>query len=383
LTVHVLLTADNHLDITAVQYGPRRFERKRDFQRCFEALVGFALENRPDLVLVGGDFYDTILPGNPTRAFVSEQFKQLHDKDIKIFLVSGHHDTPRSIEQAVSPLLVHANAGHAYFLQSPEPTTKTLRIQQDTINITGMSLDPSLGPDQDPLQTSPPPSQTGVNIFLTHYPIEGFQGYFGQETHIATASIPRNYQLFASGHLHHHQKHTINNTPVLYPGSTERCSFQEEDEKKGFLWLELDQTGIVHEEFHQTPARPMETLHYKVSGEASLTRQIQEALERRADTEKIIRVQVEGTVSLEQLSTYKRSTLQTYTEDKFFHAEFNEDQLALTTQTPLEPLPKTTPLQEIDRTFQDILARAPDQDKPLVQEAWKSTLAKLQEEGVT
>src|SRR2546428_303266 len=122
MTVHVLLTADNHLDPSAVQYGPRRFERKRDFQHCFDVLVNFALENRPDLFLIGGDFYDGILPGNPTRAYVAEQFKRLHEKEIKTVLVSGHHDTPRSIEQGVSPLSVHAKTGHVYFLQDPRST---------------------------------------------------------------------------------------------------------------------------------------------------------------------------------------------------------------------------------------------------------------------
>ena len=121
MTIQVLLTADNHLDPSAVQYGPKRFERKRDFQRCFETLVTFALENRPDLLLVGGDFYDGILPGNPTLAFVAEQFKRLYEKDVKILLVSGHHDTPRSIEQGVSPLAVHERSGHVYFFHEPAP----------------------------------------------------------------------------------------------------------------------------------------------------------------------------------------------------------------------------------------------------------------------
>ena len=48
----------------------------------------------------------------------------------------------------------------------------------------------------------------------------------------------------------------------------------------------------------------------------------------------------------------------------------------------LESLPKTTPLQELDRTFQKLLNEAGDQERPLVQEAWKLTVAKLQEEGV-
>jgi len=125
MTIHVLLTADNHLDPSAVQYGPKRFERKRDFQRCFEILVNLALENKPDILLIGGDFYDGILPGNPTRAFVAEQFKRLHEKNIKTILVSGHHDTPRSVEQGASPLAVHARSGHVYFIQVH---SKTFRL---------------------------------------------------------------------------------------------------------------------------------------------------------------------------------------------------------------------------------------------------------------
>ncbi len=382
MTIQVLLTADNHLDPSAVQYGPKRFERKRDFQRCFEALVNFALENRPDFLLVGGDFYDGILPGNPTRAFVAEKFKLLHEKGVRTVLVSGHHDTPKSIEQGASPLAVHSRSGHVYFLQETEPTSKMFDVDGTMVNITGMSLNPSLGPDQDPLEGKALMSGD-VRIFLTHYPIEGFQGYFGQEAHIQAASIPRGYQLFASGHLHLHQRRNVNGIPVIYPGSTERVSFQEEGERKGFFWLEVDRSGIIHEEFHTTPARPMETLDYRVLGGGSLTRQVSEALEKRADTEKILRVRVSGRVTLEQLSTYKRSALLAYTQDRFFHTEFDEDDLNVLTQAPLETLPKTTPRQELDRTFQGLLGKARDEDKPLIQEAWKLTLSKLQEEGVT
>src|SRR5437763_210887 len=260
MTIHVLLTADNHLDPSAVQYGPKRFERKRDFQRCFEVLVNFALENKPDILLIGGDFYDGILPGNPTSAFVAEQFMRLHEKNIKTVLVSGHNATQRSAEQG--------------------------------------------------------------------------------------------------------------------------ASFNEEGEKKGFVWLELDKTGIVQQEFHPTPARPMEALEFRVVGEGSLTRQIEASLEKRIDDEKILRVRVQGKVTLDQLSTYKRSALYTYAQNKFFHIEFDEEQLNVLTMVPLESLPKTTPLQELDRTFKNLLEKAGDQERPLVQEAWKLTVAKLQEEGV-
>jgi DNA repair protein SbcD/Mre11 len=382
MTLQVLLTADNHLDPSAVQYGPKRFERKRDFQRCFEVLVNFALDNRPDLLLVGGDFYDGILPGNPARAFVAEQFKRLNESGVKVLMVSGHHDTPRSAEQGASPLAVHAKSGQVYFFQEQRPVSKMLEIGDLTVNITGMSLNPALSPDEDPLDGAALSQGGDVKIFLTHYPIDGFEGYFGQETHIRASSIPKGFQLFGTGHLHRHQEKTLNGTHVVYPGSTERASFQEEGEKKGFLWLELDKSGIVHEEFHPTPARPMETVNCRFSGGGSLTRQVEEAIERRVDVEKIIRVCASGRVTLEQLSTYKRSILLAYTQDKFFHAEFDENELNILTQTPLESLPRTTPIQELDRTFQSLIERARDDEKLLVQEAWKMTAAKLQEEGV-
>lgn len=383
MTIHVLLTADNHLDPSAVQYGPKRFERKRDFQHSFEVLVNFALENRPDLFLIGGDFYDGILPGNPTRAYVAEQFKRLHEKEIKVVLISGHHDTPRSVEQAVSPLSVHSKTGHVYFLQDPHPIPKLFHIGNETVNVTGMSLNPSLGPDQDPLIGRKIDHSGDVNIFLTHYPIEGFEGYFGQETHIGKNSIPRDFQLFASGHLHRHQKNIINGTPVIYPGSTERTSFNEEGEEKGFCWLELDKSGILHQEFHPTPARPMETIDSRVTGEGgSLTRQIQDIVDKKAGTEKILRVRVQGRVTLEQLGTYKRSALISYCQNRFFYVDFDEEKLNVLSMETLESLPTTTPLEELDRTFQNLLSNAKEDDHALIHEAWKSTISRLQEEGV-
>ncbi|MBO0887764.1 metallophosphoesterase [Candidatus Bathyarchaeota archaeon] len=384
MTVHVLLTADNHLDPSAVQYGPKRFERKRDFQHCFDVLVNFALENRPDLFLIGGDFYDGILPGNPTRAYVSEQFKRLYEKEIKVVLISGHHDTPRSVEQGVSPLSVHAKTGHIYFLQDQTPTPKLFHFGGESVNVTGMSLNPGLGPDQDPLTGQKVDGSADVNVFLTHYPIEGFEGYFGEETHIGKSSIPRGFQLFASGHLHRHQKKTINGTPVIYPGSTERASFNEEGEEKGFQWLEIAKTGILSQEFHPTPARPMETLDSRVTGEGgSLTRQITALLERKVGVERILRVRVQGRVSLEQLSTYKRSALQSFCQDRFFHVEFDEEGLNVLSMQPLESLPKSSPIEELNRTFQSLLSNSKELERPLVQEAWKSTVARLREEGVS
>src|SRR5713226_7684350 len=83
------------------------------------------------------------------RAFVAEQFRRLYEKDIKTILVSGHHDTPRSVEQGASPLAVHARSGHVYFIQEQHPTSKKFNFGSEAVNVTGMSLNPSLPADAD------------------------------------------------------------------------------------------------------------------------------------------------------------------------------------------------------------------------------------------
>src|SRR5207247_11456100 len=101
----------------------------------------------------------------------------------------------------------------------------------------------------------------------------------------------------------------------------------------------------------------METLDSRVTGEGGgLTRQIQDALGRRAGPEKILRLRVTGRVFLEQLSTYKRSALIAYCQDRFFQVDFDEDGLNLLTMAPLESLPSTWPVEDLDGTFHSLLS---------------------------
>ncbi|RLG67160.1 MAG: DNA repair exonuclease, partial [Methanobacteriota archaeon] len=79
MTIQILLTADNHLDPPARAFGPRTYERKKDFLRCFEAAVNYALENKPDLFLICGDLFNNIKPRNPTNAALMPHFKKLYD----------------------------------------------------------------------------------------------------------------------------------------------------------------------------------------------------------------------------------------------------------------------------------------------------------------
>jgi DNA repair exonuclease SbcCD nuclease subunit len=85
---------------------------------------------------------------------------------------------------------------------------------------------------------------------------------------IRLRDIPQEFTAVLAGHIHRYQVLFKDlhgrplSTPVYYPGSIERTSFAEKDEKKGYFLFELatDKNcglSIHSEEFVELPARPM------------------------------------------------------------------------------------------------------------------------------
>jgi DNA repair exonuclease SbcCD nuclease subunit len=85
---------------------------------------------------------------------------------------------------------------------------------------------------------------------------------------IEGGALPGGFAAVLAGHVHRHQVLTRGlggrdlPTPVLYAGSTERTSFAERDERKGYLLVDFgaDGSGRGHlraVEFREIPTRPM------------------------------------------------------------------------------------------------------------------------------
>ena len=382
MSVQVLLTADNHLDPPAVMYGPRRFERKMDFLRCFEATVKYALKNRPDLFLIAGDLFDHVQPRNPTRTRVMDCFRALYEKGIKVFLIGGHHDTPRSREQGSSPISIYGSSKYVtYFQDSSQPTSATIQVQGQSVMISGISYNPTIAWNSDPLQDIKITPSADINIFMLHYPIRGFKGYYGEEPTVQPKSIPEGIQLVAAGHLHRHQKSVIRGVNVVYPGSTERVRFLEEGEEKGFVWIELDKKGMVSLDFIKTPTRELRTFEFRIPREGNINEILKEELLKLKNPELVLRVKFKGSVDVKQLSTYRRSEIQSFAHNKFFNLVFDESEMQIRKPEAIQPLPRTTPLKELRRYFQKQLEKADEEEKGLLLEALKMCEQRLQEAG--
>jgi len=383
LVLKVLATADNHLDFSAVQFGPKRYERKMDFQRCFMAVMDYALKNKPDVVLIGGDLFDSINPRNPPRSFLMRTFRQLYDNGIRVIAVSGEHDTPKSREEGSSPLTVYGESGYITFCQNyQEPTPITFDSRDgDKVVVTGLSRSPFAAPGTDPLEQFPLKPNGDIKILLTHYPISGFQGYFANDPVIQLSSIPKDWQLVVSGHLHAHQQIESRGTVLIYPGSTERASITEEPEAKGFALLELDKKGLVSKpQFITTPSRPVKLLEYGIPEKGDLTALLKTEMERLKNPELALWLRLTGKITVEGLGTYRRPILQAYSAEKFFHVLIEED-WELQHERPLDALPRTTPLQELERYFEGEIAKATSERKQELREALETARDFLKEFG--
>jgi exonuclease SbcD len=84
--------------------------------------------------------------------------------------------------------------------------------------------------------------------------------------HISMLADPA-WDYVALGHIHKHQSLNPSGAPpVVYSGSLERIDFGEEDEPKGFCWVEVER-GRATWEFVPVRARPFRTVRVDVRGE--------------------------------------------------------------------------------------------------------------------
>ncbi len=345
MPIRILHTSDTHLDVPAIKFSGRRYERKQDFLKSFDAVVGYALEKKPDLLLHSGDLFDSLNPRNPVRAHVMQAFRKIHEKGIQIFIISGNHDVPRARRYGVAPLLEYARAGFVTFFSDWESIqSKILDLANLNVEISGISFNPNIPPSEDPLRQLTIPGKGDINILLAHYNVEGLRGTFPYEPDIMLKSIPKNLTYLAAGHNHEFQKQLVGNTTICTPGSTEHVTFAEETQRKGFVWLELDSDGIQKLNFIPVDTRPMKTLDIPIPADANINQLLIKEINRLNNKQLILRFRLKGVMTIKSAERYRRNEVERHGFAKCFSIEIIDDldyispePLALAEESQLKP----------------------------------------------
>ncbi|KKN73426.1 hypothetical protein LCGC14_0401290 [marine sediment metagenome] len=241
--------------------------RVGDFLERLDEVVDYALNEKADLVVFAGDAFHKRDP-NPTllREF-ARRIKRLAD-EVPTLLLVGNHDAPGIASRANSidifgaldvpgvilgnrpeGQIVETSSGPVYLAWLPYPMRNRLLSNRDNQGksieelelalreaVTAIVKDLARQADEHDMP----------RVLAGHFTVD--QAVFGSERAVMIGrDVAVNLDVLADpawdyvalGHIHKHQV-LSEQPPVVYSGSLERIDFGEQEEEKGFCWVELE-----------------------------------------------------------------------------------------------------------------------------------------------
>jgi len=333
----ILHFADLHLGVETygrIDPATGLSSRFLDFLSALDQAVGFALENKVDLVLFCGDAYKSREPSQTQQREFAKRINLLATSGIPIFLLVGNHDLPNAIGKATTTEIfdtlavknVHvSNRPEIYHIPTKSGTiqivslpwlrrsallakeeTKNLDFEQinqkmqevltNVIAANIQKLDPKL------------PSILAAHVWVTGARVGSERSMIiGQEHTLLLSNVANPaFDYIALGHIHKHQV-LSDNPPVVYAGSLERMDFGEEEDDKGFYLVEIEsdlKTGKrrVSFNFHPVKGRRFLTINIDIEPQDNEpTSTVLKAITEQADKirDAIVRLQIKLPAQLE------------------------------------------------------------------------------------
>jgi len=270
-------TADTHLgyEITKSAQPHARGRKKRGdaVLQNFCRVVEHALQSEVDLFIHSGDLFNKYYIPLEVLDTLIQPMMRLSDAGIPVLVIPGNH------ERSQFPFdLFHGTKDINVF---DHPKSMSLVIDGYTVGIAGF---PFIREGSGQLffqaleETEYQGLRTDLNILVTHQAFDGavvgpvaFRFREGRRDTVTRAQVPTDFAYVAAGHIHRYQilPHPLKpGLGFVYPGSTQRMSFAEMHEDKGFIEGELLH-GRIETRFIPLPAWEMEMVEVKAAGLSS------------------------------------------------------------------------------------------------------------------
>jgi DNA repair exonuclease SbcCD nuclease subunit len=256
--------------------------RGEDFFRNFEDVLSYTLNNNIDLIVHGGDlFFRSKVPEFIVDR-VYHTLTDFADHHIPLYIVPGNHERsrlPASLFLKHPYIHIFDRAKIFYrYCRNSRIILAGFPFIRDNIRRTFPKLLKQLDWNRQ---------DADLKILLFHQTVEGATvgpGNFvfrnGQDI-LPLSLIPDDVNALLCGHIHRQQifyKRTHQSSsaiPIIFSGSTERTSFAEKDEKKGFYHLTFGKRWRQHWELKETKflelsCRPMTDIYIEsgISGQS-------------------------------------------------------------------------------------------------------------------
>jgi exonuclease SbcD len=271
--------ADVHLDTPLqglAQYpGAPANEIRNATRRAFERVLGTAISERVDFVVVAGDLYDTGLKSFESALFFNKQMACLKDAGIGVYLVYGNHDAASKLIKQIRP------PSNVHVFRASEAQT----FQDDGLRVAihGQSFaTPEI--TQDLAAKYPPPIPGFFNIGVLHTNLAGLSEHANYAPCSLETLKNKGYQYWALGHVHNRQI-LCTDPYVIYPGNIQGRNGKEQGEKSCEL-VTVSDAGAISIETIPTSVVPW----FQTDIDASGCRTAEEVYER-------LRLGLEATLS--------------------------------------------------------------------------------------
>lgn len=268
--IRILFFADTHLGFDyPIRPKIERRRRGQDFFDNYLRILKHAADSKMDLVVHGGDlFFRSRLP-QKIIDLAYEPLFEFAEHGIPFLIVPGNHE--RS-ELPVSLYLTHSNI---HVFEKP----KTLKFDLAGICLAMVGFPFERNDIRNRFKSILAKSgwnddSADIRLLCMHQAVEGAQvgpsNYtfrYGRDV-IKMTDIPTDFLAILTGHIHRQQilrkplPDARGEMPIIYPGATERTSFAEKSENKGYFEIQIrrgdDDNWQIHQlNFIKLPTRPM------------------------------------------------------------------------------------------------------------------------------
>ena len=259
----LLHTADWHVGRTI-----RGRSRTPEFDDALREVVGIAVQENVDAVLVAGDLYDHRSPAPEADSLVFEAFVRLHEAGIPVVAIPGNHDSAlrlealakllRPIGVAMVPRVVPPEEGSLIEVRAKDGSEAALvacvpfvpqrrfgdaaalfRATEDWYQSYAEGMGRLIAAVTEPFRLD------RVNVLLAHLFTDGaipgggeHQITIGIEYAVSPARLPGSASYVALGHVHRPQPVRGAPAPTRYAGSLLQLDFGETEQTKSVTIVE-------------------------------------------------------------------------------------------------------------------------------------------------
>ncbi|MFW6007785.1 MAG: metallophosphoesterase family protein [archaeon] len=318
----ILTFADFHLGVKT--HGKMDFNtglniREIQTLKVLDEMIDYAIENKIPVIIAAGDMYKNNIPSPTLQDEFNKRIKRAAFNGIKVLMLDGNHDVgkmdnSKSAMKTFETLEVDNVICTKYHKEIIET------IDNQTIKFVFLPTYHTREEIEKIVENTD--TKTHPTIFIGHLTVIGamLNDWLVEqkEIYIDVNTFDKEGILaVVLGHLHKHQ--ILHREPfVYYTGSTQRIDFNEENQPKGFVLLDIDDDYNLTHEFIEVNSQRFLTIKEDLSVMGELvessfdgTNVIIQKLEDKKEKIKdaIIRIQIEldETTQINEKEIYKKA----------------------------------------------------------------------------